>query len=101
MALIPSEQNLFVVDLHYVVSIDEIESALDAHVEFLEDNFASGRFIASGPKIPRTGGVIIAMAPSRIELEAILESDPFKQNGLADYSITEFRASMRAKQLNS
>lgn len=101
MPTIPSDQNFFVVDLHYIASFEEIEPALDAHVEFLERNYASGIFIASGPKEPRTGGVIIATTTTRTALEEILEADPFKQQELAKYTITEFRASMRADQLKS
>jgi len=99
--LIPANQNLFVIDLHYVVPLDEVESAIDAHVDFLEKNYSSGRFIASGPKVPRTGGVIIATAATRDELEASLEADPFKKQGLAKYTVSEFRPSKRAKQLDS
>ncbi len=101
MSLIPSEQNLFVVDLHYIVGFEEIEPELDAHVEFLEQNYASGCFIASGPKVPRTGGVIIATAKDLAELERILAADPFHTKKLAQYSITEFRPSMTASQLSS
>ena len=99
MALIPSDQTLFVVDLHYTTSFDNIEPQLDAHVEFLQRNYASGRFIASGPKVPRTGGVIIATAETRAVLEDVLEDDPFKKHRLASYTITEFRPSMKATQL--
>ncbi|WP_224823587.1 YciI family protein [Cognatishimia sp. MH4019] len=101
MSLIAPEQNLFIVDLHYVVDFEEIEPELDAHVEFLERNYASGCFIASGPKVPRTGGVIIATAKGLAELERILEADPFHAKKLARYSITEFRPSMTASQLSS
>lgn len=101
MTLIPSEQNLFVVDLHYVASFDKIEPELDAHVEFLEENYASGNFIASGPKVPRTGGVIIATAETREALERILASDPFNSKNLARYTVTEFSPSMTAAQLSS
>jgi uncharacterized protein YciI len=99
MSLIPAAQNLFIVDLHYIASFDEIEPELDAHVVFLEENYAAGRFIASGPKVPRTGGVIIATAPTREELEEALKADPFMQKNLARYTVTEFRPSMQAKQL--
>ncbi|WP_026480720.1 YciI family protein [Ahrensia sp. 13_GOM-1096m] len=101
MTLIPSEQNLFVVDLHYVASFDDIEPELDAHVEFLKENYASGNFIASGPKVPRTGGVIIATAETREALERILAGDPFNSKKLARYTVTEFRPSMTASQLSN
>ncbi len=100
MALLPSEQNLFVVDLHYIASFQEIEPELDAHVEFLEENYAAGHFIASGPKVPRTGGVIIATAKNREALKQILTADPFHAKQLAQYTITEFRPSMMASQLS-
>ena len=99
MTLIPARQNLFVVDLHYIVSFDVIEPQLDAHVEFLEENYASGCFIASGPKVPRTGGVIIATAESKDALEQILAADPFHAMNLAEYTVTEFRPSMKASEL--
>ena len=98
--MIPSEQNLFVVDLHYVVPFEKIEPELDPHVEFLEENYASGCFIASGPKVPRTGGVIIATAKTREDLERILATDPFNAKKLAKYTVTEFRPSMKASQLS-
>ncbi|WP_261842748.1 YciI family protein [Aliamphritea ceti] len=57
---------------------------------FLDNFFASGTFLASGPKQPRTGGIILATAPSLPALKAILEEDPFKREQLAHYEITEF-----------
>lgn len=99
MALIPNDQSLFIVDLHYTASLDDIAPALDPHVAFLEANYAAGNFLASGPKVPRTGGVIIATAASRAALDEILKADPFKEQGLAKYTVTEFRATMRAAPL--
>lgn len=101
MALIPADQNLFLIDLHYIAALDDIDSALDAHVEFLERHYASGQFIVSGPKVPRTGGVILATAPSRAFLEDLLEADPFKEKQLARYTISEFRPAMKAAELDT
>ncbi len=101
MPLIPPEHNLFIVDLHYIVEFDKIDPELDAHVEFLEHNYASGCFIASGPKVPRTGGVIVAMAKTLAELEQVLAADPFYEKKLARYTVTEFRPSMMAAQLST
>lgn len=99
MTSIPANQNLFIVDLHYIVSFDEIEPELDAHIEFLEENYASGCFIASGPKVPRTGGMIIATAENGEALKEILAADPFHAKKLAEYTVTEFRPSMKAPNL--
>lgn len=101
MSLIPNSQSLFIVDLHYIASFDDIDLHLNEHVAFLEQNYAAGRFIASGPKVPRTGGLIVATAETRALLEDVLEADPFKKHGLARYSVTEFSPSMMADNLKN
>lgn len=80
---------MFIVSVTYQQSLEVVERHLPAHVAFLDDNFATGIFIASGRKVPRSGGFILARGTSRSELEAILENDPFKSNGVATYEITE------------
>lgn len=90
MPVVPDGYSMFVVDLHYVVSLDRVDAAIPAHVEFLRQNYASGVFIASGRKVPRTGGIIIAVAEDRGKLDAILRLDPFQKMGLAQYSVIEF-----------
>lgn len=99
LPLLPENHSMFVVDLHYVAPLDQVDSAIPGHVEFLTKNYASGVFIASGRKVPRTGGVIIAVAESKEKLEAVLGEDPFQHLGLARYTVTEFIPSMLAPQL--
>lgn len=84
--------SIFVIDLHYICELDQIDAARDAHIAFLDAHYASGHFICSGPKDPRTGGVIIAMAPTKDEIETLITKDPFHQQGLAEYTITQFNA---------
>ena len=43
--------------------------------------------------VPRTGGVILAMADSKKQVEEIILEDPFYIHKLAEFSITEFLAS--------
>lgn len=81
---------MYIVSLHYKRSLEEIDRHLEAHNAYLKDQYARGRFILSGRKEPRTGGVIIARSLGREELESILEEDPFRKSGLVDYEITEF-----------
>ena len=43
--------------------------------------------------VPRTGGVlVVASRVAKEELETLLKDDPFHVHGLADYSVTEFKA---------
>ena len=81
---------MFIVSVTYQQPLEVVDSHLPAHIDFLDGFFAKGIFIASGRKVPRTGGVILAHGVTLPELEAIIEQDPFKANGVADYEITEF-----------
>lgn len=85
---------MFIVSLTYLKPLPEIDRLLPAHVAYLGEQFARGIFVASGRKIPRTGGVILARAESREALLAALEQDPFHRHGVAEYEITEFVPSM-------
>jgi len=91
---------MYVIDLAYTAPLERIDNALDAHREFLGKQFAAGVFVAAGPKVPRDGGVILAVHIERDELDAILASDPFAQQQLARYDITEFKATRLAPDLN-
>ena len=88
---------MFVIELTYKAPLAEIDASMAAHVNFLKKYYAAGNFIVSGRKIPRDGGIIVAVATSREQIEAIIREDPFHQRGLADFRIIQFRASQRAR----
>jgi uncharacterized protein YciI len=90
---------MFVVELVYKVSLSEIDAHMAAHVAFLKKYYASGHFLISGRKIPRDGGIILAVGHSRDEIDAIVREDPFVARHLADFRIIEFRASQRADDI--
>ena len=90
---------MFVIELTYKVDLGEIDAHMAAHVRFLKKYYASGNFLVSGRKIPRDGGIILAVGKSRREIEAIAKEDPFYERGLADFRIIEFRASQRADDI--
>lgn len=90
---------MFVIELVYKVDLAEIDARMAAHVAFLKKYYAAGNFLVSGRKIPRDGGIIIAVGRNRREIEAIVEEDPFHAHGLAEFRIIEFRASQRADDL--
>lgn len=87
---------MFVIELSYKVDLTQIDKHMRAHVRFLKKYYAAGNFLVSGRKIPRDGGIIIAVGTTREEIQSIVEEDPFYAHGLADFRITEFRASQRA-----
>ncbi|MCJ7932985.1 MAG: YciI family protein [Chryseobacterium sp.] len=81
---------MFIISLTYKASLDEVERYIAEHSIFLQKYYDSGHFIASGRKMPRTGGIIIANASSKNEAEQIISEDPFYTQQIADYEIIEF-----------
>ena len=92
---------MFVVELVYKVELAKIDAHMRAHVAFLNKYYAAGNFVVSGRKIPRDGGIIIAVGESREQIEAIMKEDPFSALGLADVRVIEFRASQKAKDVGA
>ena len=90
---------MFVIELSYKAPLAEIDAHMAAHVIFLKKYYASGNFLVSGRKIPRDGGIILAVGETRRVIESIIEEDPFFAHGLADFRIIEFRASQRADDI--
>ncbi len=91
---------MFIVSLTYTVELNQVEEHLSAHIEYLDRQYAAGIFLASGRKVPRTGGIILAIANSKNELEEILTEDPFKVHSLAHYEIIEFLPTKVTKELS-
>ena len=87
---------MFVIELTYKVPLNQIDAHMAEHVKFLKKYYASGNFVISGRKIPREGGIIIAMGRDREQVETLIKEDPFYKFGLADFRVIEFRASQRA-----
>ncbi|MBF6175182.1 YciI family protein [Nocardia blacklockiae] len=81
---------MFVVILTYTADLDTIDALIPEHAAWLDANYAAGVFLASGRRVPRTGGVILADVGSRSELDAILAQDPFGTAGAATYEVIEF-----------
>jgi len=96
----PEASIMYVINLRYTGALAEIDDALDAHRVYLERYFAACVFVIAGPKVPREGGIILASGIERDRLDAIIGEDPFAQQGLAHYDITEFKATRLARGLN-
>jgi uncharacterized protein YciI len=90
---------MFVIELTYKADLSEIDAHMTAHVLFLQKFYKAGNFLVSGRKVPRDGGIILAVGKSREQIETIIQEDPFYTRGLADFRIIEFRASQRADDI--
>ncbi|CAN7467385.1 YciI family protein [Pseudoduganella sp. LjRoot289] len=92
---------MFIIALTYLKPAEEIDKLLAAHREYLREQYDNGMFLMSGRMVPRTGGIIIATADSRADIEAVIELDPFNEAGAASYAITEFVPTMTADILSA
>ena len=90
---------MFVIELTYTAPLAEIDAHMAAHMKFVRKYYASGHFVVSGRKIPRDGGIILAVGGSREEVETIAREDPFCVRGLAEVRVIEFRASQQADDI--
>lgn len=90
---------MFIIELIYKAPLAEIDAHMAAHVRFLDQYYAAGHFLVSGRKIPRDGGIIVAIGESREQIERIAREDPFCARGLAEFRVIEFRASQQAADI--
>ena len=81
---------MFIVTLTYLKPVEEIDALMPGHIEWLDKGYADGLFIASGRRVPRTGGVILARSGDERALRATLAADPFSVHGAARFDVVEF-----------
>ena len=81
---------LFVILLHYTKPLAEVDAVRARHMEHLERYASQGIFHAWARRNPPAGGVLIALAPDRAALEAVIAKDPYVASGVAHPEIVEF-----------
>jgi uncharacterized protein YciI len=86
---------MYVVSLTYKVAQEIVDQHVDAHMDWVNDAFDQGIFIASGRKVPRTGGVLLSKA-DRLTLDESLAKDPFNVHGVADFDVVEIAVTRAA-----
>ncbi len=80
----------FIVDINYTKPIEAIEAVLPRHREFLQTGYEAGLLLCSGPKSPRTGGIIVCRAESREKIVNFFLNDPYHLENVATHTVTEF-----------
>lgn len=92
---------MFIIDLTYIVSLEKLDLHMRDHVKYLQKYYKKNVFVASGRKVPRTGGIILALANSKDEVDGIIHEDPFYIHRLAEFEVTEFLTSQHHPDLRS
>lgn len=85
---------LCLLEIDYTSSGERIDELLPDHRAWLEEHYRRGNFLLSGPKRPRSGGVILARDPGVGALEEIAAQDPFVRGGAAVSRVIPFTATM-------
>ncbi len=61
------------------------------HLAYLNEHFDAGDFLMFGAYAAGAGGSLVAEAPSREALDAVLDADPLKAGRCAAWSVEEFK----------
>ena len=81
----------YIVEITYRALLSRIDQTVAAHRAHLQIGYDRGLLLCSGPQQPRQGGILIARAPTRAELDAFIAQDPYRLEELADYRLIEFQ----------
>ncbi len=93
-------KTLFVCKVNYIKQFSEVEKFLPQHREYLKKWYDSNNLLASGPRNPKDGGLIIARFKNKQDAIEFANNDPYCLNNVAEYEIIEFEAVLHAKYLD-
>lgn len=80
----------FIIEITYKVTFEELQDTLAAHRSFLDEGYAKGLLLMSGPQNPKKGGMVVARANEIEELKEYFSNDPYNTKGFAEYRFVEF-----------
>lgn len=69
--------SIFAVTYHYVAEPEALAGVRPIHREWLAEQLAEGKLLASGPMVDVPNALLIFKAESLEELSALLDNDPF------------------------
>jgi uncharacterized protein YciI len=92
---------MILINLEYKAILDVIDEHLENHRAFLRTGYEQGVLVSSGPKIPRTGGIILGNFSNLQDAKEFMSHDPFVQNGLVDIEYVEYNEVMSALDMST
>lgn len=90
-------KNLFVCKVNYTKSFELVSVHLSDHRAYLAKGYESGILLASGPRVPKDGGIIIGAFASKQDAINFSKNDPFCKKNVAEYEIFEFEPVLSAE----
>ena len=87
---ISNPANVFIIEVNYTASLEVIDSIVSEHRAYLAKGYEAGFLLASGPRNPKTGGIIIGRFANLQEARDFTKNDPYYLKNAASYEIIEF-----------
>jgi len=75
----------------YLAPVDQVDQARDAHLAFVDDLERAGVLVSAGRQDPPVGGVILLDVDTEAEARELMAPDPYLQQGLAEYTATNWK----------
>jgi uncharacterized protein YciI len=85
---------MLVCKLTYNRELEREDPLFVAHKEFVEKQVGEGRFLCSGPRLDATGGVMLVYGEDAGAGQALIESDPLVDAGVATFELTPFKVGL-------
>ncbi|GAC1544167.1 MAG: YciI family protein [Polyangiales bacterium] len=85
----------------YTVPLEDVEKHTADHRAYMRKLFDAGKLVASGPLVPRTGGLLMFRVESREEAELLLADDPFFERDIAVYEVNEWAPTLGKDKLDA
>lgn len=98
--IISQEKRMFLILLKYIQPLERVDEFVPSHIEFLKTCYSQSKFIFSGPRIPRTGGIILANVESLEAVWDLIKDDPFYVHQIAKFEVIEFKPRMYDPQFD-
>ena len=92
---------MYILYINFTKSLQDLQPVFPAHLEFVDANIKTGKFILSGGLTGKPAGVVLANINNEDELKALLAEDPFVREQVADYEVIEFKPSRYHESLAS
>ncbi len=90
----------FAAVIEYIQDKDKIAQIRPVHREYLKSLLEKGQLAISGPFMDDSGALIVYEADTDDDAEALLQGDPFHQNGIfLSYEIRPWNPVMANKDL--
>jgi uncharacterized protein YciI len=89
--------------LRYRKPLEEVSRHVDSHRAYLAGLKQEGLLIASGPMVPRNGGILLLRVPddeTQATLDSIRDNDPYIRFGVAQYELWPWAPTIGTEELD-